>query len=207
MRKTLLAVAVAVLSTTALFADDLHPGSNNISAYLSDLGFTSSSTTGDNWSGGAGVALEHAWTNRITTVLSLGAERHRLFNTHFVPVNSQGPVPVSSYSDEYTYPIDLMARYHFNNTSRWTPYVGAGGRFVKAPDAVEPQYVIDTNGLYRVVGARRLENRVSPEINAGVIFHITPRVGLQIDGKRLVRGDSVGFDPLNKVSIGVSWRF
>jgi len=207
MRNVLVVIAVAVLSTTAVFADEIRAGSTNVSAYLSDVGFTHSSSSGDSWSGGGGVAVEHAWTNRITTVLSIGAERRRTFEYHLEPVPGVSPVIVGQYRNVYAYPIDLMARYHFLNESRWTPYLGLGARYVDAPRGNQPAYTVDTNGVYHISSSRPLEDRTSPEVNAGVVFRITPRLGLQLDGKHLLRGDSPSYDPINKVSIGLSWRF
>ena len=62
------------------------------------------------------------------------------------------------------------------------------------------------DGVFRVESTR-YQDRTSAEVNGGVIFRITPHVGLQIDGKRLLRSDGVNYDPINKVSVGVSWRF
>ncbi|MEA2570304.1 MAG: outer membrane protein beta-barrel domain [Acidobacteriota bacterium] len=171
MRRTVVAIAVAVLSTTAAFAGELRAGSTSISVYLSDVGFVHSSTTGSSWSGGGGFALDHAWTDRVSTVLSVGAERR----------------------SGSTFPVDLIARYHFTNSSIWTPYFGAGARYVKGPGGGEATTVI--------------RDRSSAEVNGGVLLRVTPRVNLQFDVKHLLRSDSVTFDPNTKASIGVSWRF
>jgi outer membrane protein W len=206
MRKVLLAVAVAVLSTTSVFADELRAGTTNVQAFVTDVGYINSSSSGSSWSGGGGFALEHAWTNRVTTVFSVGAERRRLFSFRVEPFNG-GTIPAGEFENAYTYPIDLLLRYHFANESRWTPYIGLGGRFVKAPNGGTPTYTIAQNGQLLLTGVRDYENRSSGEVNAGVIFRITPHVGLQLDGKRLLRGDSTSYDPMNKVSVGISWRF
>ncbi|MCU1227391.1 MAG: hypothetical protein JWO97_275 [Acidobacteria bacterium] len=207
MRKLVVAVAVAVLSTTALLADELHPGTNSISAYLSDLGFVHSESSGSSWSGGGGFALDHAWTNRVSTVLSVGFERHRAFTMHYEQVPGTQPAPVGEYRRVATYPVDFIARYHFVNSSIWTPYFGAGARYVKGPDGGEGTTVIDTNGLYHVLDIHNFRDRSSAEVNGGVLLRVTPRVNLQLDVKHLLRSDSVTFDPNTKASIGVSWRF
>jgi outer membrane protein W len=206
MRRTLLFAALVVLSTTSVFADEIRAGSTSVSAYLSDLGYAQSSET-STWSGGVGVGVEHAWTNRLTTMLSVGAERRHQFVWHQTDPAGQPLLLTRESQNVTTYPIDVMLRYHFTNQSRWTPYIGLGGRYVQAPSGGAPAFIIDNNGSPQLLGNVQQADRTNGEINAGVVFRITPRIGLQLDGKRLLSGDGVSYDPLNKASIGLTWRF
>ena len=115
MRRVLVTVAVAVLSTAAVFADEIRAGATTVSAYVSDVGFGHSSS-GDTWTGGGGLAIERAWTNRITTVLSIGAERQRQNSSYSVePPTPNQPFTRYIFQRTYrtTYPLDFLARYHF----------------------------------------------------------------------------------------------
>jgi len=80
----------------------------------------------------------------------------------------------------YTYPVDFLAQYHFRNQSRWQPYFGVGAR---------------------------AGDRVAAEINGGVMFLITPQLGLKLDGKRFGSETDEFHDSLTKFSIGLGWRF
>ncbi|HKO02958.1 MAG TPA: outer membrane beta-barrel protein, partial [Thermoanaerobaculia bacterium] len=154
------------------------------------------------------LAVERAWTNRITSVLSIGAERQRQNSSYSVePPTPNQPFTRYIFQRTYrtTYPLDFLARYHFVTESRWTPYFGIGARYVNGP-GTNTKVTEGFDGVFRVESTR-YQDRTSAEVNGGVIFRITPHVGLQIDGKRLLRSDGVNYDPINKVSVGVSWRF
>jgi hypothetical protein len=69
-------------------------------------------------------------------------------------------------------------QYHFFNDSRWKPYLGAGVRYV------------DANAEFRDLGAR-----ISPEINGGVSFMMTPNLSLRFDGRVAVRSNVAGIRP------------
>ena len=81
-------------------------------------------------------------------------------------------------------PVDALMQYRFPNSSRWTPYVQAGLRHVNARD-----------------------ERNSFQIGAGTSLRITPHFGLRFDVNHLMRSDGGVGDPINRGSIGVSWRF
>ena len=80
----------------------------------------------------------------------------------------------------YRYPIDALAQYHFLNGTRWQPYIGIGARSA---------------------------DRVTPEINAGVLLQLSQHFDLRLDG-RMTQDQATDFhDSLAKFSIGLGWRF
>jgi outer membrane protein W len=173
------AVAVAVLASSGLaFGEDR--GATRISAFVSDIAYTESQTTGRNFSAGFGLALNHWWSPRFSTELSVASERR--FTQTF-----SGTGPVIS-ERRRTVPIDLSAQYHFLNESRWKPYIGVG------------QHVLTSRGF----GSN---TRLSLQVNGGVMVELTPRFGLRFDAKQLLSDANPSYDPGHKTSLGVSWKF
>ena len=74
-------------------------------------------------------------------------------------------------------PITLGVQLHPFGSSRFDPYVGAGGAYVMADDLNSND--LDTLGLGRI----ELENELTYYLNAGVGFQITEGFGLVIDGR------------------------
>jgi len=80
----------------------------------------------------------------------------------------------------YRYPFDAIAQYHFVNDTRWQPYVGAGVRAI---------------------------DRVTPELNMGVVFQFSSHLNLKFDG-RFAHDHATDYnDSLAKFSVGLGWRF
>jgi outer membrane protein W len=178
MRRAAMFVAVLMCAVAASAADP-SSGATQLSVFTSNLAFGQSSTTGSQSRGGIGLALSRAWTPRWSTEISVAAERHRDAYGLFSSV----------------FPVDLTAQYRFTNGSRWTPYLNAGFRYVSSPahSNVNPTFG----------GA----DRNSPEVGAGTTLRLTPRLGLRFDMTRLLRNDSVLYDPLTRGSVGLSWKF
>ena len=167
MRYTCYAVALLFAAST-LFAEERR---TEISVFASDLGYTVSDAAGSNFSGGVGLALNQWWTSRISTQLSVTAEKHFSFR------NTGAGLQRTTVRE---YPVDLVAQYHFPNQTRWQPYVGLGAR---------------------------AGDRIAGEINAGVLFQISPQLALTFDARRMQRETSEFHDSLMKFSIGLGWRF
>ncbi|HEX8408175.1 MAG TPA: OmpW family outer membrane protein [Thermoanaerobaculia bacterium] len=74
-------------------------------------------------------------------------------------------------------PVTLGVQLHPFGSSRFDPYVGAGGAYVMADDLNSND--LDTLGLGRI----ELENELTYYLNAGVGFQITEGFGLVIDGR------------------------
>ena len=103
MRTRFIALLLLVAASTAN-ADD------RISAFILDVAH------------GTGAAYSHAWSPRWSTELSAAAERSNARITVF-----GSGLPFTRVEKVRSYPVDLMMRYHFQNESRWLPFVSAGG--------------------------------------------------------------------------------
>ena len=74
-------------------------------------------------------------------------------------------------------PVTLGVQLHPFGSSRFDPYVGAGGAYVMADDLNSND--LDTLGLGRI----ELENELTYYLNAGIGFQFTDGFGLVIDGR------------------------
>jgi OmpW family protein len=159
--------------------------SNRVSLYVASTGIVSSEYLGTHYKGGAAVSLTHLWSPRFSTELVAGAERDY---SGYVAFNRDGSVREKQITGYTTYPIDLLAQYRFRTESRWTPYFGAGMRYVHRPR-------IFTTGTH-----------LAPELNGGAMFRATKRLGIVFDG-RFSRARSMDWNPMFKASAGLSWSF
>ena len=179
MRKIALAVLVVLLPLSALAQSPDRP--RRVSVFISNLEFGWSEGNGSEGNAGFGIAAEYRFTPRWSTELSVAREEHH---------------SAALLLDEFdlrSYPVDLVARYHFLGVhTRWRPYAGLGARYVAAPDAPDDVHY---------------ENRLSAEANGGVDFNINQAWSLRFDVKRLLRTDDSAFDEETTVSIGAGWRF
>jgi len=176
MRK--LAVILLTLTCDVAFAQPRH----EISAFLSHADGLYRATRG------YGVAYDEMWTPRFSTQIAVGVEEPEVC----VGGSLFGP-PCTRFRLK-TYPVDLAGRYHFANNTRWTPYVGAGVRYVRAPH------------LPTDASRRPYPDHVDPQIVGGVQFLITPSFAIVLDGKQRL-GTSEQYDPWLKISAGLDWRF
>lgn len=201
--------AATLLLATAVYADDgLTIFVNDIerdkatSSTFGTAGEPATTRTVSEWKGGFGVAFSHSWNAQWSAEGSLGFEQYYMNGQRF-----EASIPVTTREKVRTIPADLMMRFHFPNDSRWKPYVGGGAHYVGAPDITVADISTTPNsaGLFPVT-VRRLDSRLSAQVGIGTTFMITPRVGLQFDVKRLLRNDSITFDPLTRGSFGVHWK-
>ncbi|HSP13277.1 MAG TPA: hypothetical protein VLV78_00840 [Thermoanaerobaculia bacterium] len=173
-------VAVLLLVSPAVF-----PQSNRVSIYLTNPGVTSSDYLGTHYTGGGGLSLSHSMTPRFTMVIAAAAERDY---SGYVAFNRDGSVR-EKYSVGYTtYPIDLLAQYQFRTDGRWKPYAGAGLRYANRPRMF-------------MTGSELV-----PELNGGVMFTVTPRLGIVLDG-RWSGTRHTSWNPMLKASAGLNWGF
>jgi outer membrane protein W len=200
--------AVTLLFATAVYADDgLTVFVNGIerdratSSTFSVAGEPATTRTVSEWKGGFGVAFSHSWNARWSAEGSIALDQHYMDGLRFI-----ASTPVTTHEKVRIIPVDLMMRFQFPNDSRWKPYIGGGARYVGAPDiTVADISTPNPAGLFPVA-VRRLDSRLSAQVGVGTTFMITPRVGLQFDVKRLLRNDSIAFDPLTRGSFGVPWK-
>ena len=196
MRARFIAAALLLVSASTAFAGD------QFHIFVSDVGYVESSTTGSSWSGSAGLGFTHVWNPKWSTEGSIAFDRRHALVTEF-PFGS----PVTQRENIDTYPVDLTMHFRFPNDSRWTPYLTGGVHYVAAPrNFFKPGTFDPVVGAQRI-GTERYGNRTSGELGGGVLFRITPHVGLQFDVKRLLRTDKVLFDPLTRGSAGLSISF
>ena len=146
---------------------------NEFSIFASNPG-TSLSDSVDT-STGFGLAYTRQLTPRFSTQIALTSEHHESLFEPF------------SFNTE---PIDLTARYDFVNDTRWKPYLGAGLRYVAAPDA-DPAF--------------GYSNHLGAELAGGTTFRITPSFGFMLDGKFNL-GSHDEYDAPFKASFGLLWR-
>lgn len=209
MRTITIAAAVLICAATA-FAQDA--GKTQLSVTTSNLGFGESNGQSQ-WSGGFAVALSRAWSPRWSTELSVAAERHKGLYTMFEqqafqPIGTV--VPITVKRSFRVFPVDLTTQYRFTNSSRWTPYLFGGVRYVAAPAGNNSSAAIPTSsGAFMPVTAGFMfgGDRTSAEIGAGTSLRITPHFGLRFDATRLLRSNEVNYDPRLRTAFGVSWKF
>jgi len=174
MRK-LIVVAVCLLVSTAAFAQQDRP--NGIFVFVSNANWSYSTTSGSNWDGAFGVALQRMFTPHVSGEVSVSYDRRTSRVTAF---DSSGNILSShTFTNDFT-PIDLTARYHFLNDSSWKPYAG--------------------------VGARIVDGRAIGGVTGGVIWQFRPALGLRFDAKVLLGNQSRFTDTFNG-SAGLAWRF
>jgi outer membrane protein W len=185
MRNVLTAVLLVALALPLAAQSTDRP--TRVSVFLSDFGWTYSEGAGSDMSGGFGVALEYRLRRAWSAEIAIAAEEHS------ETVTSIGPAGVTlSRIDVRSWPVDATGRYHFLGVrTRWRPYVGAGVRFVPEPE----------------VSGFAYESRLSAQALTGVDYSVNEALSVRFDFKRLLRTDSAIYDNVNKISLGVGWRF
>ena len=172
MRK--LVIVLCLVVAPAAFAQQNTP--NTFYVFVTNPG-GGSSTNEQSWDGAFGIALQRMFTPRFSGEVAVSHDvqytRVRTFNPDFTDASS-------SMLTTRTTPVDLTGRYHFLNGSRWTPYVGAGMRFV--------------------------DGRAFSDVTGGVVWQFRPALGLRFDAKVLVSDRPLHNERLYN-SIGLSWRF
>jgi outer membrane protein W len=193
-RMTLLAVAVLCLTSTS-YAQQA-PGKFKISGFVTNPGYIESDSTGSNFTGALGIGAEYFFTPRVSASVQVSTETYtESVLAIFDPENN---TYVYDTRRKRTYPIDLLARYHFSGNDRWKPFVGGGLRMMST--SRQTHYVLG-----------HLENvtdwHVGVEIDGGVTFQMTPSLGLDFEVKHALQDP--GFTPGDQTrgSIGLSWRF
>ena len=207
MKRIVVAVAVLFCAVSAFAADG---AKTQFTVFTTNIGYAESSVSGSHWSGGFGFALSHDWTSRWSTELAISQEQHRAAYATSFASDAAGHVLITRETRSFTvFPVDVTTRYQFTNSSRWTPYVSAGLRYVDAPSTGTPAvFSVTTPGgpVFMQTGFG-FQPRTSAQLGAGTLLRITPRFGLRFDVNRLLRSEGVNYDPLTRTSLGVSWRF
>ncbi|HEX9160603.1 MAG TPA: outer membrane beta-barrel protein [Thermoanaerobaculia bacterium] len=198
MRRLLFVTLILLLSTAQLIAADADKTKNQISIFSSDLGFEWTNVNGSRYTGGLGLALARSWTPRWSTEIAVAREQHFAESVAFDDSSGRASVTSERF---HVFPVDVWTQYRFVNSSRWTPYVGAGWRYVHAPSV---EIVREPSPAPRL---ERFPTRSSGQIGAGTALRITPHFGLRFDGAVLLSNESMTYDPRLRASFGVNWRF
>ena len=179
MTKRFATLAVLLLIGTAAYAQ-----STAFSLFATNVGGGWTSNEGTTYHADYGLGVEQWFTPRVSAAVNVS--RHRDV-TQVYDLNGSGSI--TRFYD-YEYPIDALLRYRFRGNERWKPYLGGGLRADRTFDRH---------------GERAW--RVDPEVNGGVTFLITKKLGLDFDGKyALDQSRYTGVDQF-RVSVGLSWRF
>ena len=185
MRKSLLFLIALLFIAPTVFAQR----ENNFSVFLYQAGLAASES-GRHWYSDYAAAFESSLTPHFSAQISVGSERHASYP---YVIDETGYVNQVTPVKFRTYPIDLTARYRFVNDTRWKPYIGAGAHYVAAP-----KVHLDPGFGY--------QNHIDGEVDGGVAFMFTPALGVMLDG-RVIGGERETYDPIFRVSAGLSWRF
>ena len=181
MRKVLVLVALALSIPAILVAQP----KQTLSLFAAGV-----NSQDDRRPAGFGVSYDRTLTPRLSLDAAIAYERH-LSYPYVVDVG--GFVDLVPRSSLRTAPIDLTARYHWLNDTRWKPYLGGGAHYVAAP-----KVHLDPGFNYR--------NHFDAEVDGGVVFMVTPALGVMLNS-RVIGGDHETYDPVLRVSAGLSWRF
>ena len=183
MRNGLVLIALVWSVPTALFAQP----KQTLSVFAAGV---NSSAQDQQRPAGLGISYDRMLTPRLSLDAAIAFERH--FSYPYV-VDIGGFIDVVPRSRLRTVPIDLTARYHWLNDTRWKPYIGGGAHYVSAP-----KVHLDPGFGY--------QSHVNGEVDGGVVFMLTPALGAMLDG-RVIGGDRETYDPIFRISAGLSWRF
>lgn len=133
--------------------------------------------------GGYGVSLERRFSRVWSAEISVAAEQHETRPYLFDPTVFKLD----------THPVDLIVRYSFKDLhTTWRPFVGAGVRYVAAPDAPP---------------GREYDDELSPEVAGGAEFNFGEAWSAQFELKLLARNETSVFDEPVKASVAIGWRF
>lgn len=193
-RMTLLAVAVLCLTSTT-YAQQA-PGKFKISGFVTNPGYSESDFAGSDFTGALGLGAEYFFTPRVSASVQVSTETYtESVLTVYDPAN--GTILFDTRTRR-TYPVDLLARYHFSGGDRWKPYVGGGLTMISATR--QSSYLPGEIDNYT-------DWHVGVEIDGGVTFQMTPSLGLDFEVKHAL--EDAPFTPVDQTrgSIGLSWRF
>ena len=140
-----------------------------------------------------GAAFHHEFTPRFAGGISAAAEDSEIAYC----VGGILTPERCNYVNVRTYPIDFTARFQFPNDTRWKPYIGAGLRYIAAPELT----VDELN-----FAGDQYSDEISPEIVGGFDFVISGPFALSVELKGLL-GNVEDYDSSLKVAAGLGWRF
>ena len=159
---------------------------NSFFVFVSDPQYMWTSSHGSDFDAGFGLALQHmfspGWSGEVAV-----SRRSSRATAYFYDFN--GNIIDTIELRSQTTPVDLVAQYHWVNSTAWKPYAGGGYTHVFVNSSNDGQS--DANFF---------------NINGGVVWRVRPAWGVRFDGKVLVGDRPSYIDSLN-FSFGVAWRF
>lgn len=176
------AALLTLLISAAAFAQEKP---NTFFVFVSDPQYVWTKSSGSDFNAGYGVAIQHMFTPRWSGEV---AASHRSSRALAI-LDFNGTVVETLRYRVGTTPVDLIAQYHFVNTTAWKPYIGGGYShlFVSSPKVSQP----DANFAV---------------FNAGVVWLVRPTFGIRFDGK-VYGGNRPAYVDNGNISVGVAWRW
>lgn len=159
-----------------------------VSFFMSDLMQTETDRRTGQWPSGFGVSYERMFGPRWSAQAAVAVEHHESYP---YLVEDDGSITFVDRVRLQTVPLDLTARYHWPNDTRWKPFLGFGAHYVAAPSA-------DRRFRY--------QSRFGGEVTGGTLFMFTPSFGAMVDGRVFIATHE-SYEPPLRVSFGASWRF
>jgi len=153
---------------------------------------------------GFGLSLSHAFNPRFSGELAV-------FRTSSSARVDEGSTRIAALGDLELTQITAMARYHFLPGRKVDVFVAGGLAHVSADD-------LDSADLRALdLAPVSIDSKTVGTIGGGVVFSVTPRIGISIDARYIpfaisarANGDteniSVDLDPL-LIAAGVKFRF
>src|SRR2546423_1790769 len=123
MRKVLVLVALVWSIPAALLAQP----KQTLSVFAAGV---NTSSQDERRPAGFGIAYDRMLNQRLSLDAAIAYERHVSY-PYVVDVG--GFVDIVPRAHLRTVPVDVTARYHWLNETRWKPYIGAGAHYVAAP--------------------------------------------------------------------------
>ena len=178
---------LVVVVTFSLAAPLAAQTKNEVFAFFDDPSASSTETQGTKFTTGYGLALRHFSSPRVSTELSIA--RHYQYGVYFASIAPGSSEPTLGQFRARVVPVDLISSYHFAPDSFVQPYLGAGVHHV---------FTFDGPGL---------GTQTRFELAGGVAFRVTDHFFIRADGKRLLGGSALTYDPSTRGGLGFSWRF
>ena len=178
-----LALAATLLFSAAAFAQEKH---NGFFVFVSDPQYVWTKSNGSDFNTGYGVAVQHLFTPRWSGELAVS---HRSSRAVEYIYDFNGNVVQTLRFRARTTPVDVLAQYHFLNSTSWKPYLGGGytHTFVNSSSV-----------------AQRDANFVV--FNGGVVWNVRPSLGIRFDGK-VFGGNRPAYISGSNLSVGLAWRW
>jgi hypothetical protein len=208
-----IAVLLLLLCCSSLWAADAPGDRWRISILASEISRVGDEVWAHGTRAGIGLGLAYAPTPQWDAELTVSRQSYlspytQLFVSPMEPALVYASPGILKYD---VYPIDLSVTRHFLVDRRIAPYARAGVRYVSAPEDRLADATIPPGATFAagepVTAGFHLNDRLSGQVGAGLQMRLTSRTAVRAEVTRLLRNDSSDFDPLTRLTLGVSWSF